>query len=114
MKPYGEVVRLIRLTVSGVWRLYFGAPEVMPVESGTEHGAGQIVGVIELQHHMAVGMEQGRVTHAHRDVSVAETDVAAAQRIDTRGHRQTHEREHRPPRIRHLRQRTMSYQQQAY
>ena len=63
----------------------------MPVEHGSEHRARQVIRVVELHHLMRLSVQQGRVAHAQRYVSVAEADVRTAHRIDARRSRQTHE-----------------------
>ena len=65
--------------------------EIMSVEGGAEHRSGQVIGVVELEGHVAVGMQQGRVAHTHGDVSVAEGDVRTAQGVQTRRGGQAHE-----------------------
>jgi len=103
MDTHREIVGFIGFAFSIEGFFHFRSAEVMSVEDRTEHGARQIIGIVELQRHMAVGMEQGRVAHTHRDISIAEADVTSAQRIEARGGRQTHEREDRTAGVRYLR-----------
>ena len=108
-----EIVGFIGFSFSVEGFLYFRAAEVMSVEYRTEHRAGQIVGIVELQRHVAIGMEQGRVAHTHRDISVAEADVTSSQRIEAGGGRQTHEREDRTTCVRYLREGRNSHHQRT-
>ena len=75
VNPDGKIVWFVRLSFSLKGLLYFRSSEIMSVERGAEHRSGQVIGIVELQRHVAVGMEQGRVAHTHGDVSVAEAHV---------------------------------------
>ena len=79
-----EVIGFVRFAVTRERFLYLRAAEVMPVQGGTEHRAGQIIGIVELERHVGRSMQQRRIAHRHGDISIAEADVRTAEGIELR------------------------------
>ena len=84
MNTDSEIIRFVRFAVARERFLYLRAAEVMPVQGGTEHRAGQIIGIVELERHVGRSMQQRRIAHSHGDVSIAEADVRTAEGIELR------------------------------